>query len=95
MSKPRPDFTPDNVNHARYDSDPLVTAVRSARQRRDTADRDLRLLLAYGREFYRPRPVPLAILADAAGFSISGVRTSYGPAEIATVEHLLQLSEAQ
>ncbi len=45
----------------------------------------MRRLLAYGREFTRPRPYRLADLADAAGMSISGVRTAYDAEEIAQV----------
>ncbi|UVS78399.1 hypothetical protein [Actinokineospora sp. UTMC 2448] len=37
----------------------------------------MRLLLAYGREFVEPRPYTLDVLAQAAGMSVSGVRTAY------------------
>ena len=45
----------------------------------------MRRLLAYGREFTRPRPYRLTDLADAAGMSISGVRTAYDADEITHV----------
>jgi len=63
-------------------SDPLIIALRDARQRKQAADRDLRLLLAYAREVVRPRPYRLADLAQAAGMSPSGVRTAYTQAHI-------------
>jgi hypothetical protein len=43
------------------------------------------MLLAYGREFARPRPYRLADLAGAARMSVSGVRTAYTPADVAVV----------
>jgi hypothetical protein len=58
-------------------ADPLLAALEDARQRRCQADREIRLLLAYARECVTPRPYRLADLADAAGMSISGVRTAY------------------
>ncbi len=42
----------------------------------DRVDRDIRILLAYARELATPRPYRLADLADAAGKSLSGVRTA-------------------
>ena len=48
----------------------------------------MRLLIAYGREFVGPRPYTLDGLAQAAGMSISGVRTSYDDDEIAEVAAL-------
>ena len=62
--------------------DPLLSALAEAKQRKQRADRDIRLLLAYAREHTRPRPYRLADLADAAGMSISGVRTAYTQADI-------------
>jgi hypothetical protein len=70
-------------------SDALLSAVRLVRKRREQADRDLRLLLAYAREVVTPRPYRLADLAEAAGMSISGVRTAYSPDDI---EHAAQLT---
>ena len=65
------------VNTTWQDSDPVLAALRAARARRDQADRDIRILLAYARELTTPRPYRLADLAEATGKSISGVRTAY------------------
>ena len=63
-------------------SDPVLAALRAARARRDQADRDIRILLAYARELATPRPYRLADLADATGKSISGIRTAYTTADV-------------
>jgi hypothetical protein len=52
------------------------------------AEARMRLLIAYGREFTRPRPYRLEDLARAAGMSISGIRTAYDENEIAEVARL-------
>ena len=39
-------------------------------------------MLAYAREHTQPRPYRLADLAQAAGMSISGIRTAYTQADI-------------
>jgi hypothetical protein len=62
--------------------DPLLAAVADAARRRQRADHQIRLLLAYAREHVRPRPYRLADLAAAAGMSISGIRTAYTQADI-------------
>jgi hypothetical protein len=62
--------------------DALLEAIRTVRQRKEKADQDMRLLLAYAREHVKPRPYRLADLADAADMSISGVRTAYSQADI-------------
>ena len=62
--------------------DALLEAIRAVRQRKEKANQDMRLLLAYAREHVTPRPYRLADLAEAAGLSISGVRTAYGEADI-------------
>ena len=62
--------------------DPLLAALADARTRRQQADRDIRVLLAYARELTALRPYRLADLADAAGMSISGVRVAYTRADI-------------
>lgn len=59
------------------DQDPLTGALAGARQAKERAEQEIRELLAYGREFVRPRPYTLGDLAAAAGMSISGVRTAY------------------
>lgn len=68
-----------------YGHDPLLTTLAGLRRQRHDLDSAMRRLLAYGREFTRPRPYRLADLADAAGMSISGVRTAYDAEEIAQV----------
>lgn len=68
------------------DIDPLVLEIEHVRAEREAADRRLRQLIAYGREFVGPRPYPLATLATAAGLgSHSSARTFYGEQEIAAV----------
>jgi hypothetical protein len=62
--------------------DPLLAALAAARQRKERAVNDTRLLLAYAREHTQPRPYRLADLAEAAGMSISGIRTAYTQADI-------------
>jgi hypothetical protein len=70
-------------------SDIVLSAIRDARRRRDQADRDMRLLLAYAREVVTPRPYRLADLAEASGLSISGVRIAYTAADVALIHALL------
>ena len=65
-----------------YEHDPLLTTLAALRRQRHDLDAAMRRLLAYGREFTRPRPYRLTDLADAAGMSISGVRTAYDADEI-------------
>jgi hypothetical protein len=67
---------------ANSERDPLLAALAEARQRKQRADRDIRLLLAYAREHVQPRPYRLADLAQAAGMSISGVRAAYTQADV-------------
>lgn len=74
-------------------SDALLSALRDAQQRKEAADRDLRLLVAYAREVVRPRPYRLADLAQAAGMSISGVRVAYSRADIEQAAHLVADAE--
>jgi len=62
--------------------DRLLAALAQARQRKEHAEQDLRLLLAYAREIIAPRPYRLADLAKAAGLSISGVRAAYTQGDI-------------
>jgi AraC-like DNA-binding protein len=72
------------------DSDPVLAALKDARDRRDQADRDIRILLAYARELARPRPYRLTDLAAAAGMSISGVRSAYTCQHTETAQRLLR-----
>jgi hypothetical protein len=69
--------------------DPLLIALSNARAAREAADRDIRRLLAYGREFHGDRPYKLEPLAQASGLTPSGVRTAYGSNEIDTVAHCI------
>ena len=71
-------------------SDPVLAALRAARARRDQADCDIRILLAYARELATPRPYRLADLAEATGKSISGVRTAYSPRDVDIARHIVQ-----
>jgi hypothetical protein len=68
--------------------DALLSALHDARQRKEAADRDLRLLLAYAREIITPRPYRLADLAQAAGMSISGVRVAYNRTDVENAAQL-------
>jgi hypothetical protein len=70
-------------------TDPVLIALRAARDRRDQADRDIRILLAYARELATPRPYRLADLADATGKSLSGVRTAYTTADVDAARRIL------
>jgi hypothetical protein len=64
-------------------------ALVQARQRKEQAARDMRLLLAYAREITAPRPYRLADLAQAAGLSISGIRTAYNQDDVRHAVSLL------
>ncbi len=68
--------------------DPLLGEIAAARHAMLAAEAQMRRLIAYGREFTRPRPYRLEDLAQAAGMSISGIRTAYGDEEIAEVARL-------
>ena len=63
----------------------MLTSLRAARARMLAAELEMRRLIAYAREFVRPRPYTLADLAEAAGMSISGIRTAYDDDEIGFV----------
>jgi hypothetical protein len=78
-----------SVNDTWQDGDPILAALRAARTRRDQADRDIRILLAYARELATPRPYRLADLAEATSKSISGVRTAYTPADVDAARRIL------
>jgi hypothetical protein len=69
--------------------DDFLAQLTALREARDQMNRQIRAYLAYGREFTGPRPYTLASLADAAGLSISGVRTAYTAADRDTVAHAL------
>jgi hypothetical protein len=71
-------------------SDPVLAAIKEARNRRHQADRDIRILLAYARELTTPRPYRLTDLAAAAGMSVSGVRIAYTQQDIETAQRILR-----
>ncbi|MET7622374.1 hypothetical protein [Streptomyces sp. NPDC005408] len=71
------------------ENEPLLSAIGLARYRKEQAEAEIRQLIAYGREFTRPRPYKLADLAAASGMSVSGIRTAYGHREVADVEQAL------
>jgi hypothetical protein len=78
-----------SVNDTWQADDPVLAALRAARARRDQADCDIRILLAYARELATPRPYRLADLAEAAGKSISGVRTACTAADVDAARRIL------
>ncbi len=75
--------------------DTLLSALRDARHRKEQADRDMRLLLAYAREIIAPRPYRLADLAEAAGMSISGIRTGYSRDDIEQAAQLVSADDGR
>jgi hypothetical protein len=75
---------------AEQDIDPLLSTLTFLRNRRLQLEADMRLLIAYGRCFTHPRPYKLIDLANAAGMSISGIRTAYDTDEIDQAAEILQ-----
>jgi hypothetical protein len=69
--------------------DPLLETLRDLRDTRNGADNQIRLLLAYAREAAPRGAYTLHDLADAAGLSVSGVRTAYGPEQLTALRGLL------
>ncbi len=72
---------PEKSPHA----DPLLAALAAANARRTQAEEETRLLLAYARRFVYPHPYTLGELAEAAGMSVSGVRTAFSPDDVQKV----------
>ena len=72
------------------DIDPLLSTLSSLRNRRLQLEADMRLLIAYGRCFTHHRPYKLIDLANAAGMSISGIRTAYDTDEIDQATEVLE-----
>lgn len=72
------------------DIDPLLSTLTSLRNQRLQLEADMRLLIAYARRFTHPRPYKLIDLANAAGMSISGIRTAYDIDEINQTAEILQ-----
>lgn len=71
------------------EEDPLLSMLERLRGQRLRLEEDMRLLIAYGRCFTHPRPYKLIDLANAAGMSISGVRTAYDTDEIDQAAEIL------
>ena len=71
------------------EEDPLLSMLDRLRAQRLRLEADMRLLIAYGRSFTHPRPYKLIDLANAAGMSISGVRTAYDADEIDQAAEIL------
>lgn len=71
------------------EEDPLLSMLERLRAQRLRLEADMRLLIAYGRSFTHPRPYKLIDLANAAGMSISGVRTAYDAGEIDQAAEIL------
>jgi len=84
----------DNLEAAALatDEDPLILALEQARTQKEEADRRIRLLLAYAREFQPARRYPLRELSQASGYTISGVTTAYGTPEITLVQRQIHRS---
>ena len=94
MNAPAPRLHDASIPDAPATTDPVLAALHDARDRRDQADRDIRILLAYARELTSPRPYRLADLAAAAGMSISGVRTAYTAQHTDTAQQILRSAAA-
>jgi hypothetical protein len=71
------------------DEDPLLSMLSGLRHQRLRVEAEMRMLIAYGRRFTHPRPYKLIDLANAAGMSISGVRTAYEEEEVDQVADIL------
>lgn len=71
-------------------TDPVLAALEDARNRKDQADHDIRILLAYARELTSPRPYRFADLAAATGMSISGVRNAYTRQHVESAQRILR-----
>ncbi|MEO3799267.1 hypothetical protein [Nonomuraea sp. B1E8] len=57
--------------------DPVLARLGELAAQRREIQRQIRLITAYAREFVRPEPYRLRALAEAAGMSISSIRTAY------------------
>ncbi|WP_436523390.1 hypothetical protein [Actinoplanes sp. HUAS TT8] len=77
--------------HDPHNAQQLLDYLTELRAQRDVIDCQMRRVVAYAREHVKPRPYPLADLAEASGLSISGVRTFYSPDDTALVAPLLDV----
>ncbi|TDD17615.1 hypothetical protein [Nonomuraea diastatica] len=57
--------------------DPVLARLGELAAQKREIQRQIRLITAYAREFVRPEPYRLRALAEAAGMSISTIRTIY------------------
>ncbi|WP_051809892.1 hypothetical protein [Actinoplanes subtropicus] len=73
------------------DLDPLLEAIEEQHRLRADADaeRKIRHLVAYGREFAGPRPCPREFLAPSPGGSPSAVRGAYDHRDVEQVAEIL------
>jgi hypothetical protein len=65
--------------------DPVLARLEELATQRREIQRQMRLITAYAREFVRPEPYRLRALSDAAGLSISSIRTIYNMEDKITV----------
>ncbi|MFI6340519.1 hypothetical protein [Streptomyces sp. NPDC050535] len=84
----------DNLEAAAFatEGDPLILALEQAQAQKEEADRRIRLILAYAREFQPGRRYPLRELGQASGYTTSGTYTAYGTAEIDLVQSRIHRS---
>jgi len=80
------------MSWAEEDIDPLLSTLADLRNRRLQLEADMRLLIAYGRCFTRPRAATRRDRAPAAGRSLSGIRTAYDTDEIDQAAEILKRS---
>jgi hypothetical protein len=69
--------------------DPLLDTLSRYRRQMLRVEHQMRLVIAYAREFVRPQPYQLKALAHAAGMSISGVRIAYDEDEVSEIGELI------
>ncbi|MFG1709068.1 hypothetical protein ACFLIM_38345 [Nonomuraea sp. M3C6] len=65
--------------------DPVLARLAELATQRREIQRQIRLIATYAREFVRPEPYRLRALAEAAGLSISSIRTVYDTEDKITV----------
>ncbi|MFF3787140.1 hypothetical protein [Streptomyces sp. NPDC001933] len=74
-----------------WGEDPLLHALDTARRRREQVDADVRLLIAFGREFISPRPYEYSALARASGLTQYLVRKAYTSDDVDCIHHITGL----
>ncbi|MCP2357733.1 hypothetical protein HD597_004753 [Nonomuraea thailandensis] len=65
--------------------DPVLARLNELKIQKEDIQRQIRLIVAYSREFIRPEPYRLKTLATATGLSISGTRTIYSSDDVALI----------